>query len=116
MEAIILESCHSIWIFDAHRRRYCRVLKGIEVSHRRIATEWRSYSYLEIDVWAARFTLFLGSDRSRIIRSWIHTDDCRQCTDHQTAEVWIEDIPEALSVAHHPAKDSALLPAYAESV
>jgi hypothetical protein len=86
MEAIILDACHSVWIFDMDRMRYCRILGGLENSSRRVASEWRSYSYLEIDESNARFSLFLGADRSRIIRSWIHSHDCRQCVVHQTTD------------------------------
>jgi hypothetical protein len=103
MEAVVLDACHSIWIFDLDRKRYSRILRGLERSSRRVASEWRSYSYLEIDESDARFSLFLGADRSRIIRSWIHTHDCRQCAVRQTTDFWMEDLREALSVAHHSA-------------
>jgi hypothetical protein len=85
------------------KMKYCRILDGLEDSPRRVATEWRWYSYLEIDESDARFSLFLGADRSRIIRSWIHTHDCSQCAAHQATDLQMADIREALAVVHHSA-------------
>jgi hypothetical protein len=30
MDTVIVESCHSTWVFDLTRMRFCRILKGIE--------------------------------------------------------------------------------------
>ncbi|HWE68321.1 MAG TPA: hypothetical protein VG298_16895 [Acidimicrobiales bacterium] len=98
MEEIILESCHSTWVFNTHRMTFCRILKGIEVSHRPVSTEWRPYSYLEMDPEAETFSIYLNADRSRLIRSWRHTHDCAQCGGHETAELSLEDIRNALHV------------------
>jgi hypothetical protein len=96
MEETILDSCHSIWIFDTHRMRYCRIVKGVEFSHRCVTTEWRAYSQLKMDKQTGTFIVNLRADRSRVIRSWLHTDDCTQCSGHETAELSIEDIREAV--------------------
>ena len=48
MKEMVLESCHSTWVFELYRKRFCRVLKGIEISHRAVSTGWRPYSHLEI--------------------------------------------------------------------
>ena len=29
MDVVILESCHSTWVFDLARMRFCRILRGI---------------------------------------------------------------------------------------
>ena len=92
MEAIVLDSCHSIWIFDTDRMRYCRILKGVEFSHRCVTTEWRAYWHLKMDNQAGTFIVYLRADRSRVIRWWLHSDDCRQCSGNETAELLIEDV------------------------
>ena len=71
MKAVILESCHSTWIFDTDRMRFRRILNDIEV---------------------------LKADRSRLIRTWRHTADCVQCGDHRTGELSLEDIRNAVTV------------------
>jgi hypothetical protein len=92
MDIISLESCHSTWIFDVSRMRFCRILKNIEVSQRRVTTEWRPYAYLEIDPDRETFSVYLKADRSRVVRSSRHTADCVQCGSHPTAELSLDDI------------------------
>ena len=96
MDVMVIESCHSTWIFDTDRMRFCRILKDIRVSHRCVTTEWRPYADLEIDEQAETFSVYLKADRSRLIRSWRHTHDCTECAGNQTAELSVEDIREAL--------------------
>jgi len=96
MEEVILDSCHSIWVFDTNRMRYRRILKGVEFSHRCVTTEWRAYWHLKMDKQTGTFIVYLRADRSRVIRSWLHTDDCMRCGEHQTAELPMEDVREAL--------------------
>jgi hypothetical protein len=89
---VILESCHSTWIFDPSRMQFCRILKAIEVEDRAVPTEWRPYWGLEMDPESEAFTVHLNQSRSRMIRSWRHTEDCAQCGGHETAELSLEDI------------------------
>jgi hypothetical protein len=98
MDFTIIESCHSTWIFDLARLRYCRVLKGIEVSHQPVHTDWRPYELLETDPMTETFCVWLNSSGSRRIRSWRHTPQCTQCRDHDTSELSLSDIREALRV------------------
>ena len=98
MDELVLESCHSSWVFELDKMRFSRVVKGIEVSHRAVATDWRSYSHLEIDPIGEAFTVYLNAERTRLIRSWRHTEDCTQCGGHKTTELSIEDIRDAIHV------------------
>jgi hypothetical protein len=78
-DALILESCHSTWIFDPQRRKFRRIIKGVEVGHRCVMTEWRTYWQLVVDPEGEGFTVYLNSSRSRLIRSWRHTQHCARC-------------------------------------
>ncbi|MGD0748927.1 MAG: hypothetical protein ABSB68_14060 [Acidimicrobiales bacterium] len=98
MDTVILESCHSTWVFDSARMRFCRILKGIEFAKRSVSTEWRPYWDLEINPGDETFTVYLNATRTRVIRSWRHTKDCVQCGGHETTELSLEDIRHAVHV------------------
>jgi hypothetical protein len=98
MEATVLESCHSTWIFDADRMRFRRVLKDIEFAHQPVTTDWRPYHQLQIDLLAETFTVVLNANGSRLIRSWLHTGDCVQCGGLVTAELSLAEVRDAVSV------------------
>jgi hypothetical protein len=97
MNIITLDSCHSTWIFDARQLRFCRILRGIAVGHRRISTEWRPYWDLEIDPRGRTFTVILDEGGTRLIRSSIHTQDCTQCGSSPTTELALEEIQRAVA-------------------
>jgi len=97
MNLVILESCHSTWIFDSHQMRFCRILKGIELRHGRISTEWRTYSDLEIDSHSQSFTVYLNEARTRLIRSSRLSLDCLKCEGNPTIELSLEDIKRAVA-------------------
>jgi hypothetical protein len=97
MNIIILESCHSTWVFDTRQLRFCRILKGIAVGHQRISTEWRSYWELELDSRDETFTVFLNETRTRLIRSSRHVPDCLRCGSYHTTELSLEDIQCAVA-------------------
>jgi hypothetical protein len=96
MDVIIVESCHSTWVFDPDRKQFCRILKGIEVAHRPVSTEWRAYWQLEMDPQTDAFCVYLNASRTRLIRLWRHTQDCVQCGVHDTTELSLEDIKIAV--------------------
>jgi len=98
MDVIIVESCHSTWIFDPDRMRFCRILKGIEVAYGSVSTDWRPYWKLEVDPDAETFCVYLNGSRSRLIKTWRHTPDCAQCGVHETTELSLEDIHTAVHV------------------
>jgi hypothetical protein len=79
VEPIVVESCHSTWIFDPSRRRFCRILKGIKAAGRSVNTAWQPYWQLDLDPFAEDFTVYVTPSRNRLIRSWRHGQDCRQC-------------------------------------
>ena len=97
MNLITLESCHSTWIFDARQLRYCRIVKGIDVGHRRVSTEWRPYRDLEFDPLGRSFTVFLDEARTHLIRTSIHMQSCGHCGGSQTTELSLEDIRRAVA-------------------
>jgi hypothetical protein len=97
MNLIVLESCHSTWIFDSRQLRFCRILKGIEVRHRRISTEWRPYWDLEIDQDGESFTISLDEARTRLIRSSGHSPDCLPSAGNETIELSLEHIRHAVA-------------------
>ncbi len=96
VNCIILESCHSTWIFDTEHKEFRRILKGMEVADRPVTTEWRSYSDLHLDPWTETFTVYLNAMHTRQIRSWRHTHDCDQCGGHETTELSLDDIRNAI--------------------
>ena len=89
---VILESCHSTWIFDSEQKRFCRILKGIEVADRPVNTQWRPYWDLHLDPETETFRVYLNPGHTRMIRSWSHAEDCVQCGGHETAEVSLDEI------------------------
>jgi hypothetical protein len=97
MNIITLDSCHSTWIFDTRRLRFCRLLRGIAVGQHRISTEWRPYWELEIDPHGKTFTVVLNDARTRLIRSSIHTPGCGQCGGSPTTELSLKDIQDAVA-------------------
>lgn len=78
-DLIILESCHCTWVFDPVRMQFCRILKGIRVADRSVSTLWRPYWLLELDPKTEAFSVHLNASRTRLIRSWRHTQHCGQC-------------------------------------
>jgi hypothetical protein len=92
VDAMMLESCHSTWIFDTEQKQFCRILKGVQVADRLVTTEWRAYTDLQLDPQTETFTVYLNATHTRLIRSWRHRRDCDQCGGHETAELSIEDI------------------------
>jgi hypothetical protein len=99
MHIITLESCHSTWIFDVRQLRFCRILKGIDVGHRRVSTEWRPYWDLELDPRGRSFTVFLDEARTHLIRTSIHTQSCSHCGGSQTTELSLDDIHRVVAEA-----------------
>jgi hypothetical protein len=97
---VVLDSCHSTWVFDPCRLEFCRILKGLEFGGRRITTEWRPYWQVELDLAAEGFTVYLNPARTRLIRSWRHTKDCSECGDSEIAVLSLEDLYDALP-GHH---------------
>lgn len=91
-DLLVLDSCHSTWLFDEPAQRFRRILKGLDVDPAVAATDWRSYERLEIDDESEAFVVVLNAAGTRRIRSWRHTAGCDQCEGERTAELSLEDI------------------------
>lgn len=90
-EFVVLESCHSTWMFDPEHHRFCRVLKGPLVSSS-VATGWRPYHRLVLHPDSDAFVVFLDASGTRLLRSWRHTAHCDQCGGEVTAELSLADL------------------------
>jgi hypothetical protein len=89
-DIVTVESCHSTWIFDSHRLRFRRVLKGTEAGGEPVTTGWRPYYRLEAPADSEAFTVYLNLSGSRLISSWRHDAYCTQCGEHMTGEMSLE--------------------------
>jgi hypothetical protein len=97
VDPLVLESCHSSWVFDTDGMRFCRILKGIEVEDHPVTTHWRPYYGLVLNEDSEEFTVLLNAEGTRLIRSWRHTDNCVQCNGQVTSEFSRDDIRSALA-------------------
>lgn len=88
---LVLESCHSTWLFDTVGHRFCRVLKGPHIESS-VATGWRSYDRLVLHPDSDAFVVFLDASGTRLLRSWRHTSQCEQCGGNVTAELSLADL------------------------
>ena len=61
-----------------------------------MSTEWRPYYEVHLDFEAEGFTVYLNATRTRLIRSWRHTQDCSQCGGSETTELSVEDVQHAI--------------------
>lgn len=89
---LVVDSCHSTWLFDESAHRFRRILKGLDVDPTLAATDWRPYSRLEFAEESDAFVVLLNEAGTRRIRSWRHVDGCEQCEGEQTTELSVEDI------------------------
>ncbi len=90
-ELVVLESCHSTWLFDPEGHRFCRVLKGPRFGSS-VATQWRSYDHVLVYPDSDAFVVFLDSSGTRLLRSWRHTAHCDQCGGDVTAGQSLADL------------------------
>jgi hypothetical protein len=84
---LVVESCHSVWLFDEENRRFRRMVKGLgpDVT---VATDWRPYDHLVIDEQSDAFLVFLDENGTRLLRSRRHLgDDCDRCSTERTREL-----------------------------
>ncbi len=95
----VLQSCHSLWIFEPERGRFRRVPRGTRLDMPSPQNEWTPYYRLELDASSGAFSVGLNPDDTRVLRSWIHADPCRHCSADQTGELSVEAIQRALGSA-----------------
>jgi len=86
----VLESCHSLWIFEPARGRFRRVPRGTRLDMPSPQNEWTPYYRLELDASSGAFSVGLNEDDTRVLRSWLHVDPCRHCSGDQTGELSLE--------------------------
>lgn len=89
---LVLESCHSTWLFDTTRMRFRRILKGLNLDARNASTAWRPYFGLELDPYSESFVVMLNADGTRLLRSWRHVEHCPQCGGEATAELSLDEL------------------------
>ncbi|HXW80302.1 MAG TPA: hypothetical protein VEJ84_12430 [Acidimicrobiales bacterium] len=94
-DPVVVESCHSIWVFDSEQRRFQRLLKGLTAAGQPPATGWRPYFRVDFDLGSDAFVVLLNEDGSRLLRSWRHVEPCARCSDALTAELDISELREA---------------------
>jgi hypothetical protein len=94
---LVVDSCHSTWLFDVSAQRFRRILKGLDVDPALAATDWRTYDRLEFSEGSDSFIVLLNEAGTRRIRSWRHVDGCEQCEGERTSELSVEDV---LRLAH----------------
>jgi hypothetical protein len=92
----VLESCHSLWIFEPGRARFRRVPRGTRLDMPSPENEWTAYYRLEIDASSGAFSVGLNQDDTRVLRSWLHADSCRHCSGDHTGEISLEALRRAL--------------------
>jgi hypothetical protein len=93
---LVLESCHSTWIFDRGQRRFRRILKDLDLDPVDATTEWRPYERLEVDEGSDSFVVVLNAAGTRRIRSWRHGEGCVQCAGQPTTEMAVDDLLHVL--------------------
>lgn len=95
----VLESCHSLWIFEPGRGRFRRVPRGTRLDMPPQENEWTPYFRLELDASSGAFSVGLNPDDTRVLRSWLHVDPCRHCSGDHTAELSVEALRRTLDSA-----------------
>jgi hypothetical protein len=95
----VLESCHSLWIFEPGRGRFRRVPRGTRRGKPPQANEWTPDYRLELDASSGAFSVGLNADDTRVLRSWLHADPCRHCSSDQTSELSVEALRRTLDSA-----------------
>jgi hypothetical protein len=93
----LLESCHSIWIFDSGRMRFRRVPRGTRLDMPSPESDWTAYFRLEMEPSSGAFAVDLTEDGTRVLRSWLHNDPCRHCASDQTGEMSLDDLRRGLA-------------------
>ena len=86
----VLESCHSLWIFEPARGRFRRVPRGTRLDMPSPENEWTPYYRLELDASSGAFSVGLNPDDTRVLRSWLHAEPCRHCSADHTGELSLD--------------------------
>lgn len=96
MVPLVVESCHSTWLFDMDRMRFRRILRGPELSHPHATTAWRPFYGLEGEEGSDSFVVLLNPGGTRLLRSWRHLSGyCPSCGEEQTMELSADEMQNA---------------------
>ncbi len=93
---MVLESCHSTWLFDETNMRFLRIVKD-DSQVGGVATTWQPYFELDLDDDSESFVVWLNETGSRRLRSWRHRAHCDACGGEITSELDLAAI-----AAHRP--------------
>jgi hypothetical protein len=88
---VVVESCHSTWLFDTVDRRFCRVPRN-SAQPSAVASDWRLYDRLVVENRTGAFVVFLDRLGTRLLRSWRHTADCVHCDRDVTTEMSLGEL------------------------
>ena len=91
-DVLVIESCHSTWLFDTERRRFRRVLKGLDLNVEEASTAWRPYYRLDQDSRSDSFMVIVEPAGSRALRAWRHVAGCPHCAGDVTAELPLSEL------------------------
>jgi hypothetical protein len=91
-DVLVIESCHSTWLFDTERRRFRRVLKGLDLDVEEASTAWRPYDRLDLDSRSDSFMVIVEPAGSRALRAWRHVAGCPHCVGDVTAELPLSEL------------------------
>jgi len=97
MQPVILESCHSTWVFDPQRMEFCRILRHVVVGGTRVTTQWRRYYRLVED--SRTFAVELDPSGTRRLRCFHHAENCRECGGSTAVSRIDEELQAALATA-----------------
>jgi len=65
-----IESAHSLWLFDADRKRFRRLPRGADPDAPALDADWEPYFALEVDESTGAFTVTLNEDGTRLLRAF----------------------------------------------
>ena len=88
----VLESCHSMWVFEPERKRFRRVPRGTRLDMPSPESDWTTYHRLELEPSSGAFAVSLNEEGTRVLRSWLHSEPCRHCRADHTTELSLEAI------------------------
>jgi len=99
----VLESCHSVWVFESGRMRFRRVPRGTRLDMPSPESDWTPYFRLEVEPSTGAFAVGLNAEGTRVLRSWLHLEPCRHCAGDQTGELSLDAVRRTLDPGPRPA-------------
>jgi hypothetical protein len=96
-DVLVIESCHSTWLFDTEGKRFRRVLKGLDLDVDEASTGWRPYYRLDLDSRSDSFMVIVDPTGARALRAWRHVPGCPHCAGDVTAELPLADLQSPAS-------------------